>query len=110
MGGRYITVHVYPYDFKEFLYANGVEVTENSLFATESRAEIKRIFNDYFRSGGFPEGASLAAKRDYLTSVYQKIYLGDMLQDIPSKILLLYASFPQIGRKYKATGFVYSYN
>lgn len=61
LGGRYITVHVYPYDFKEFLYANGVEVTENSLFATESRAEIKRIFNDYFRSGGFPEGASLAA-------------------------------------------------
>ena len=78
LGGRYITVHVYPYDFKEFLYANGVEVTENSLFATESRAEIKRIFNDYFRSGGFPEGASLAAKRDYLTSVYQKIYLGDI--------------------------------
>ena len=76
LGGRYITVHVYPYDFKEFLYANGVEVTENSLF--ESRAEIKRIFNDYFRSGGFPEGASLAAKRDYLTSVYQKIYLGDI--------------------------------
>ena len=73
LGGRYITVHVYPYDFKEFLYANGVEVTENSLFATESRAEIKRIFNDYFRSGGFPEGASLAAKRDY-----QKIYLGDI--------------------------------
>ena len=31
-----------------------------------------------FRSGGFPEGASLAAKRDYLTSVYQKIYLGDI--------------------------------
>lgn len=78
LGGRYITVHVYPYDFKEFLYANEVEVTENSLFATESRAEIKRIFNDYFRSGGFPEGASLAAKRDYLTSVYQKIYLGDI--------------------------------
>ena len=78
LGGRYVTVHVYPYDFKEFLYANGVEVTENSLFATESRAEIKRIFNDYFRSGGFPEGASLAAKRDYLTSVYQKIYLGDI--------------------------------
>ena len=25
LGGRYITVHVYPYDFKEFLYANGVE-------------------------------------------------------------------------------------
>ncbi|MGL5682492.1 MAG: DUF4143 domain-containing protein [Marinifilaceae bacterium] len=28
--------------------------------------------------GGFPEGAELSAKRDYLTSVYQKIYLGDI--------------------------------
>ena len=107
LGGRYITVHVYPYDFKEFLYANGVEVTENSLFATESRAEIKRIFNDYFRSGGFPEGASLAAKRDYLTSVYQKIYLGDIAA---RKYFCFTHPFSQIGRKYKATGFVYSYN
>lgn len=78
LGGRYITVSVYPYDFKEFLKANKVLFTENSLFATDSRAGIKRYFNDYFKSGGFPEGAELAAKRDYLTSVYQKIYLGDI--------------------------------
>ena len=31
-----------------------------------------------FHNGGFPEGALLAAKRNYLTSVYQKIYLGDI--------------------------------
>ena len=35
-------------------------------------------FIDYFHNGGFPEGALLAAKRNYLTSVYQKIYLGDI--------------------------------
>ena len=78
LGGRYITIHVYPYDFKEFLNANTVYLTEHSLSTTDSRAEIKRYFNDYFKSGGFPEGASLPAKRDYLTSVYQKIYLGDI--------------------------------
>lgn len=39
---------------------------------------ILRYFDDYFHFGGFPEGAELKAKRDYLTSVYQKIYLGDI--------------------------------
>lgn len=78
LGGRYITVNVYPYNLKEFLNVNGIVPDEKSLLATESRAEIMRLFNDYFRYGGFPEGATLSSKRDYLTSVYQKIYLGDI--------------------------------
>lgn len=78
LGGRYITVDVYPYDFKEYLTANNVSLTPTSLIATETKAEILRKFNDYFYFGGFPEGATLNAKRDYLTSVYQKIYLGDI--------------------------------
>ena len=78
LGGRYIPVNVYPYDFKEFLKANDISITANSLSSTEGKAEILRKFNDYFYFGGFPEGAELSAKRDYLTSVYQKIYLGDI--------------------------------
>lgn len=78
LGGRYITVDVYPYDFKEYLTANGIVLTPTSLMATETKAEILRKFNDFFYFGGFPEGATLNAKRDYLTSVYQKIYLGDI--------------------------------
>jgi predicted AAA+ superfamily ATPase len=78
LGARYIAVDVYPYDFKEFLTANEISVSHNTLLSTESKAVILRKFNDYFYFGGFPEGASLFAKRDYLTSVYQKIYLGDI--------------------------------
>ena len=78
LGGRYIPVDVYPYSFKEFLTANNVPVTANHLLSTEGKAEILRKFNDYFYFGGFPEGAEFSAKRDYLTSVYQKIYLGDI--------------------------------
>ncbi len=75
LGSRYITADVYPYSFKEFLTANDTPV---DLISTEGRAEVLRKFNDYFYFGGFPEGASLAVKRDYLTSTYQKIYLGDI--------------------------------
>lgn len=78
LGGRYIPVDVYPYSFDEFLSANGVSISPSSVYGTETRAELLRLFNDYFSYGGFPEGASLASKRDYLSSVYQKIYLGDI--------------------------------
>lgn len=53
-------------------------ITKQTLSATESRAEVKRLFDNYFNFGGFPEGALLNAKRDYITSIYQKIYLGDI--------------------------------
>lgn len=78
LGGRYITINVYPYDFKEFLNVHEIHITKQTLSATESRAEVKRLFDNYFNFGGFPEGALLNAKRDYITSIYQKIYLGDI--------------------------------
>jgi predicted AAA+ superfamily ATPase len=78
LGGRYIPVDVYPYSFIEFLKANHVPITENHLLSTAGKAEVLRKFNDYFYFGGFPEGADFSVKREYLTSVYQKIYLGDI--------------------------------
>jgi predicted AAA+ superfamily ATPase len=78
LGGRYIPVDVYPYNFKEFLTANEINFDEASLLSTEGKAEVLRKFNDYFYFGGFPESAEFTGKRDYLTSVYQKIYLGDI--------------------------------
>lgn len=78
LGGRYITINVYPYSFREFLELHHTAYDELSLLSTESRAAVMNRFIDYFHNGGFPEGALLAAKRNYLTSVYQKIYLGDI--------------------------------
>jgi predicted AAA+ superfamily ATPase len=78
LGGRYITIDVYPYDFPEFLTANHTDFTPETLLSTKGKAEVLRKFNDYFYFGGFPEGAVLSSKRDYLTSVYQKIFLGDI--------------------------------
>ncbi len=78
LGGRYLTVEVYPYNFEEFLRANDTLVDERTFLSTNSRANIFKLFNDFFNFGGFPEGAKLSSKRNYLTSVYQKIYLGDI--------------------------------
>lgn len=78
LGGRYIPVDVYPYSFKEFLTANQIPVSENHLLSTKGKADVLRKFNVFFYFGGFPESAIMSSKRDYLTSVYQKIYLGDI--------------------------------
>ena len=76
LGGRYIPVDVYPYSFNEYLAADNASAVY--LSSTEGKADVLRRFNDYFCFGGLPEGVNFSAKRDYLTSVYQKIYLGDI--------------------------------
>ena len=78
LGGRYIPIDVYPYDFKEYLNASNTNYSPNTLSSTQGRAAILRQFNDYFHFGGLPETLMFSSKRDYLNSIYQKIYLGDV--------------------------------
>ncbi len=74
LGGRYIVCNVFPYDFGEFLCANGIE-KDDLYFDEEKRQTWQR---EYIQFGGFPECANYSSKREYLLSVYQKIYLGDI--------------------------------
>ena len=78
LGGRNITKHIMPYSFSEFLNANEISYDTDTIATTSGRAKVQRYFESYFHFGGFPEGAKLASKRDYINSVYQKIYLGDI--------------------------------
>ena len=78
LGGRYIPIDVYPYSFEEFLDVSQTPHTADDQLATISRSAIINRFNDYLRYGGFPESVGLPVKRDYLNSVYQKIYLSDI--------------------------------
>lgn len=79
LGGRYITHDVFPFSFAEFLEINGINPNSELLTATTAdRSILKRYFEEYFQFGGFPECATLPVKRDYLTSLYQKIFLGDI--------------------------------
>ena len=78
LGGRFIPVEVYPYSFEEFLNVSQTPHTADDQLATISRSAIINRFNDYLHYGGFPESVGLPVKRDYLNSVYQKIYLSDI--------------------------------
>jgi hypothetical protein len=80
LGGRYLPVEVYPFSFKEYLSYTGVAYDELALTATESKARFMKAYGEYFTWGGLPESIKLPVKRSYLSSVFQKIYLGDIVQ------------------------------
>lgn len=77
LGGKFIIKQIFPYSFSEFLCAKNVKIDGNSFFATDQRAEIQKYMREFFYDGGFPESLNYEIKSDYLTSVYQKIYIGD---------------------------------
>jgi len=67
-------------DFKEYLKSKNIKFDNLSLTATESKALFMKAYNEYFTWGGLPEAINLPVKRNYLSSVFQKIYLGDIVQ------------------------------
>ena len=78
LGGRFFILDAYPYSFKEYLAAQQVELREHWEYDTIQRSEVKRHLNEYFYYGGLPEILSFKNKRAMLSSLYQKIYLGDI--------------------------------
>lgn len=74
LGGRYIVKNVFPYGWEEYLNANRID-SDDIYFEEEKR---KKMLDEYVRNGGFPECAEYPEKKDYLLSLYQKIFLGDV--------------------------------
>ncbi|MDR2729218.1 MAG: ATP-binding protein [Chitinispirillales bacterium] len=102
LGGRYIVVDVYPYDFKEYLIASNTGFSDSDIVSTRGRAAILREFNDYFSFGGLPESLMFSTKRDYLNSIYQKIYLGDIAaRHSISNLLALRVLFKKLAESVK---------
>lgn len=78
LGGRYMETRIFPYSFKEFLTANGIELTTDWKY-TSQRYDVKRCFDEYFKWGGFPELLLFNNKRKWLNDLYKKILLNDII-------------------------------
>ena len=78
LGGRFFTKYITPYNFKEFLTAKQIDFSDKSIFGTKESGKIKREFSEYFYFGGFPETLNYQNKREYVSSIYQKVLLGDI--------------------------------
>lgn len=78
LGGRFFIVDVYPYSFREYLTSNEIELDNDWEYSTLQRSTVLRLFNEYLTYGGLPELKYFQQKRAMLSSLYQKIYLGDI--------------------------------
>ena len=78
LGGRFMPMDIYPYSFEEMLNILAIRHDEKALLQTNLRTKILRQYNEYLHWGGMPETAHALQKRQYLSSVYQKIYLNDI--------------------------------
>ncbi len=79
LGGRYLEVQVWPYSFEEYLTAIGTPHGETELIETVAHGRVRAGCNTYLEEGGFPESLRYPSKRDYISGVYQKILLGDII-------------------------------
>ena len=78
LGGRYMVMEIESLTFREFLRFNGIIPDEN-LFFSPDRFKVIRLFDKYFSEGGFPELIQLTNKKEYLSNLFQKVFLGDII-------------------------------
>ena len=78
LGGRYVIKEIYPFSLSEYLTYKGIKLSKNWEY-TDNRITVVKLFEDYFRFGGFPETFELKDKRSWINSLYLKILLGDII-------------------------------
>ncbi len=76
LGGRYITKEILPYSFEEYLRANNVFY---EAYSSKDIAVINNLLEQYFIYGGFPASIEFKNKREYVSSVYQKVLYNDII-------------------------------
>lgn len=79
LGGRFVIMNIYPYSFTEYLIAKGKDKDYCNTISTKDRADIISQYNEYVTYGAFPELVDIKNKRNYLSSIYQTVYLGDII-------------------------------
>jgi predicted AAA+ superfamily ATPase len=78
LGGRFINKEILPLSFHEYLSFKDIQVTSKTKYSSE-RYKIIKEYGEYLHFGGFPELMQMKDKREFLSSVYQKLFYGDLI-------------------------------
>ena len=79
LGGRCMIVQIFPYSFAEYLLALGKAKDYLQAVSTAVKADLVKAYEEYIKFGAFPEIINIRNKREYLSSIYQTIYIGDII-------------------------------
>lgn len=78
LGGRYMVQEVFPYSFSEYLRAHDIDLAQKDV-EFKHRKQIVRLADEYFRKGGLSETALMPNSRQWLSSLFSKIFFGDLV-------------------------------
>ncbi len=78
LGGRFLVKEIDTLSFAEYLLFQDIKLENNALLSGK-RFEIQRHFEDFFLFGGFPELYHFQDRKEYLSIIFQKIFLGDII-------------------------------
>lgn len=78
LGGRFINKEILPLSFREYLFFKELSLTSKTKYSSE-RYKIIKEYEEYLHFGGFPELLQMNDKREFLSSVYQKLFYGDLI-------------------------------
>ena len=78
LGGRYLIQEVYPFSFREYLAFRRIDLnSKNAVY--KYRNDIIKVYEEYFRDGGLPETLMMKDKRSWISSLFNKIFFGDLV-------------------------------
>lgn len=78
LGGRYLTKETRPFSFSEYLEYHNIHLLQHWELSP-IRADVVRLFSDYFYYGGLSEVFDIQDKKSWLQSLYQKILYSDIV-------------------------------
>ena len=78
MTGRYKAFEIYPFSFNEYLSFKKIEFSKEWFYAAEKKVKLIKLFEDYFRDGGFPEYLKNKDK-DYIRTIFENILYRDII-------------------------------
>ena len=100
--GRYLTINVYPFSFKEFLqYKNeieGIELTKDS---------INSLYDDYFNFGGMPGILSLGSD-EFREIALKDIFNSILFEDVVSRFKINNVDLLQRFSRYMISNDIYT--
>lgn len=79
--GRYISIEILPFSFREFLKAKNIVVDEEKIALPETKGKILTYLNEYLTTGGFPEVVvKNLDPKVYLETLFDAILFKDVVK------------------------------
>lgn len=78
MRGRALSWEMFPFSFKEYLDYKGINAT--ATLSTKKRYLVRKAFEDYWKTGGFPEVAGL--NQNLRIKIHQEYFQAILFRDL----------------------------